>query len=131
MNKILILKEKIGNIKTADDIFNKIKKINIDFNQENFIVFYLNSQNIVLKSEVLFKGGLNGCLVCPKTIFRNALKNNANKIIIAHNHPSNDLKPSDEDIEVFNKLKDAGEIIDLNVLDCIIFNKKEYYCLNG
>ena len=93
MKQIFILKEKIGVITQPSDIFNKIKKINIDFKQENFIVLYLDTKNKLIKSEVLFKGGLNGCLIDPKTIFRNALLNNANSIIIAHNHPSGSLEP--------------------------------------
>ena len=130
MKEILILKENTKDkITDAKDLFNKVKKIKIDYKQENFIAVYLSTQNIVLGCDVLFKGGLNACLVCPKTLFRTALKHNSDKIIIAHNHPSNDLKPSYEDREMFKQLKDAGEIIDIKVLDSIIFNKKEFYSL--
>lgn len=127
MIELLILKEKVKSINNSADLFNKISKIKIDYKQENLIVFYLNSKNALIKSEVLFKGGLNSSLVCPITLFRNALKNNANSLILAHNHPSNDLNPSYEDINVYNKLKECGKILNLNVIDFIIFNKKEYY----
>jgi len=130
MKQLFILKEEIGKIQNAADIFKKVKKININFEQENFIVFYLNTHNVVLGSDVLFKGGVDACLICPKTIFRNALKNNASKIIIAHNHPSNNLTPSYEDKDVFEKLKDAGKIIDISVLDFVVFNKKEFYSIS-
>ncbi len=129
MKQLIILKENIKGVQNANDIFKNIKKINIDYKQENFIVFYLDTKNKIIDNEVLFKGGLNACLICPKTIFRNALKHNSDKIIIAHNHPSGDLIPSYEDREVFKKLSEAGEIIDLQVLDSVIFNKKEYYSL--
>jgi DNA repair protein RadC len=131
MEEILILKESIGVVNSATDIFNKIKKIKIDFKQENFICFYLDSKNKVIKSEVIFKGGLNSCLIDPKVIFRNALKNNSNSLIIAHNHPSGDLKPSDEDLNIFEVLKKGGEILQIKVLDSIIFNKKEWYTLTN
>ena len=60
-------------------------------------------------------------------VFRNAIKKNAFRIIIAHNHPSEDLTPSYEDIEINNKLKDCGELLQIEVLDCVVFNKKEFY----
>ena len=87
--------------------------------------------NKVLSCENIFKGGLNACLICPKTLFRKALLKNAHKIIIAHNHPSKDLKPSSEDKEVYSRLKKAGEILTLKVIDDIIFNKTEFYSLNN
>lgn len=128
-NKLILYEDNKFKVCNGGDIFNKIKKVNIDYSQENFIVFYLNTQNKIIKEDVLFKGGLNSCLVCPKTLFRNALLNNSNSVIIAHNHPSNDLKPSDDDINVFEMLKKAGKIINIDVLDSIIFNKKGYYSL--
>lgn len=129
MKQILILKENKG-FTSAQEVFKNIQKININYEQENFLILCLNTKNKLIHSEVLFKGGLNSSLVCPKTLFRTALKYNSNNIIIAHNHPSGDLTPSQEDKEVFIKLKNAGEIIDLKVLDSIIFNKKEFYSLN-
>ena len=127
MEKLIIFKEPTNQVKNADDIFKKIKKINIDYKQENFIIFYLNNNNKIITSEVLFKGGIDSCLVCPNTIFRNALKHNSNQLIIAHNHPSGNLKPSCEDKEIYQKLRESGEIIKIKVLDSIIFNKKEFY----
>ena len=129
MKQIKYLKESEG-ISKPSDLFNNIKSIDIDYNQENLILFYLDTKNKVIKSEILFKGGLNSCSIDPKTIFRNALINNSNSIIIAHNHPSGDLKPSNEDINVFKDLVKIGDIISLKVLDSIIFNKKEFYSIN-
>ena len=130
MKELIILKENTKGIKEPKDIFKNIEKINIDYLQENFLIFYLNTKNNVLGSEVLFKGGLNSCLIDPKVIFRKALINNSNSIIIAHNHPSNDLRPSKEDINGYKELRKIGRILDLNVLDSIIFNKTEFYSLN-
>ncbi len=128
MEQIFELKEKKG-ITKPYELFTSIKKINIDYAQENLIVFYFNTKNILIKSEILFKGGLNSCTIDPKTLFRHALKLNANSLIIAHNHPSDNLEPSNEDKEVFKELKKCGEILQLKVLDSIIFNKKTYYSL--
>jgi len=129
MKQILIIKEAKGSIKSPEDLFSKIKKININFSQENFLVICLNTKNQIISSEVLFKGGLDACLIDPKIVFRYALLNNSNKIIIAHNHPSGNLSPSYEDKDVYNKLKLIGETLDLKVLDSIIFNEKEFYSL--
>ncbi|MFH1644059.1 MAG: JAB domain-containing protein [bacterium] len=126
MKQILTLKENKGFTNSAE-VFKSIKKIDIDFKQENFLILCLNTKNKLIHSEVIFKGGLNACLICPKTLFRIALKYNSDKIIISHNHPSNDLNPSYEDIDVFKRLKKVGETIDIKVLDSIIFNKTEFY----
>ena len=78
MEQLLELKEPIGLVTKPSDIFDKIKNINIDYEQENFIVFYLNTQNKVIEAEALFKGGLNACLMDIKTLFKNALIKNSN-----------------------------------------------------
>ena len=127
--KNLIIYEK-GKIESPSDLFKKIKRIKINYNQENFILFCLSSSNKVLSNKVLFKGGLNACLIDTKTIFKEALLKNSCKIIIAHNHPSKDLCPSVEDRNIFERLKEAGSIIDIKVLDFIIFNKKEFFSLD-
>jgi len=129
MKQIFILKESSKKILNATDLFKNIKKIKINYSQENFIVFYLNTQNEILKSENLFKGGVDSCLICPNVLFRNALLNKSSKIIIAHNHPSKNLNPSYEDKDIYKKLKSAGDLINIKVLDSIIFNKKEFFCL--
>jgi DNA repair protein RadC len=122
----LIIFEK-GKIKSPEGIFKNIKRINIDYKQENYILICLNTNNKVLKSIALFKGGLDACLISPQTIFRTALKYNSAKIIIAHNHPSGNLNPSQEDLEIYNRIKDAGDLLQIKVLDNIIFNKKGFY----
>ena len=129
MKEVLILNEPTGQILEARSLFKATKKINIDYTQENFIVFYLNTKNQVIDAEIVFKGGLNSCIICPKTIFRKALLKNSNSIIIAHNHPSECLEPSDADKDIFRYLKEAGELLLIKVLDSIIFNKKEFYSI--
>lgn len=131
MKEIFIIKENKTVINSPSDLFKDIKKIEIDYSQENFIVFYLRTNNTIIKGEVLFKGGLNCVHMDVKMIYRNALLNNANAIIIAHNHPSDNLSPSIEDVEGYARIKEAGEIITIKCLDSVIFNKKEYYSMNN
>ena len=130
MEEEIIIKEPNAKINSARDLFRRITKIKgIDFKQENFIVFYLNTQNIIKGYDVLFKGGLNSALIDLRTIFRNALKKNSKSIIVAHNHPSNYLNPSDEDKDIFERIKKAGDIIGISCLDSIIFNKDKFYSI--
>jgi len=128
-NKDLVIYER-GKIKDSESIFKKIKKINVDYNQENVIMFCLSTTNKVLSNDILFKGGLDACIMDMKTMFRQALLKNAKSIILAHNHPSGNLNPSMEDRMVFDAIKSAGNVVDINVLDFIIFNKKEFYSVD-
>jgi len=123
-----LIKYKKLSVTDSNKLFNKIDKINIDYSQENFILFCLNGNNIIL-NKILFKGGITACLIDPRIIFREALINNCSKIIIAHNHPSNNLNPSIEDLNIFEELKKIGLILDIEVLDFIVFNKKEFYSI--
>ena len=130
MKELIILKKTKG-LQNEKDTFKSIKKINIDYDQENFIILCLDSKRKIIKSELIFLGGLNSCLIDHKVIFRKALINNSNSIIVAHNHPSGDLTPSKEDIDIYHTLKNIGNMLLLEVLDSIIFNKKEFYSLNN
>ena len=116
-------------ITSAIDLFEKIKEIKIDFDRENFVVFYLTQRNTVINSEIVFTGAIDACIVDPRVIFRKALLNNAVKIIVAHNHPSGELEPSSEDIDVAEKLKELGDKLSIKLLDSIIFSKDRFYSL--
>ena len=126
-NDFIVYEDKRSRVMNGEEVFNKIKKIDIDYSQENFIVFFLNVKNRIIQEENLFKGGLSACLVCPNTIFKKALILDSDRIILAHNHPSKDLTASNEDIQVFESLKEMGNILDIKVLDSIIFNKGGYF----
>lgn len=129
MKQVYVLKEPVDKITLPGDLFKNIKNIDVDYEQENLILFCLNTKKQIVHSETVFKGGLNTCCIDPKTIFRIALKYNSDSVIIAHNHPSGDLQPSTEDKHIFEMLKNAGEVIEVRCLDSIIFNKKEFYSL--
>ncbi|MBR9846274.1 MAG: JAB domain-containing protein [Algicola sp.] len=95
--------------------------------QEEFKVLLLNRNHQVLGIYPLSKGGVSGTVVDAKLVFSVALKCNASSIIIAHNHPSGNLKPSDADIRLTQKLKEAGNYLDVKVLDHIILSREGYY----
>ena len=90
--------------------------------QEQFIVLYLNRANLVLGGHKVFTGGLTGTVADVRLILGIALKACACSIIISHNHPSGNLKPSGADQELTNKLKEAGKLMDITLLDHIILS---------
>lgn len=94
--------------------------------KEHFVVFYLDSRNQEIKREVISVGTLNESLVHPREVFEVAIKNNAAAIIIAHNHPSGDLEPSQADIEITKKLIHAGKILDIRIVSHVIVIKDKY-----
>lgn len=97
--------------------------------RERFIVFWLNSANKCIGFEIVTEGLLNSSLSHPREIFRGAIIATAASIIIAHNHPSGNTEPSEEDIRVTRQIVEAGKIIGIPVHDHIIFCNQEYRSL--
>lgn len=94
---------------------------------EEFRVMFLNRANQVLGISLLSTGGQAGTTVDPKIVFAAALKANAATIVISHNHPSGQLKPSDADLGITKRLVQAGLFLDLPVVDHIILTSEGYY----
>lgn len=94
---------------------------------EQFYIMLLNRNNKVIGISEISTGGVAGTVVDPKLIFATALKANASQLIIAHNHPSGNLSPSQQDISITKKLTDCGKILDIPVLDHIILTNEHYY----
>lgn len=99
----------------------------VDLNHEQFWVIMLNRANMVLKKVMVSQGGVSGTIADPKLIFKSALENLASAIILVHNHPSGNLKPSEADLALTRKVKSAGNLLDIPVLDHIIFTNNSYY----
>ena len=98
-----------------------------DLNHEEFWIVLLNRANNVLSQHLISKGGQAGTIADPKIIFQAALENHAASIILSHNHPSGNLKPSQADINLTRKLRDAGQLLDIPVLDHVIFTNSSYF----
>lgn len=95
--------------------------------REEFYVVFLNQQNGVLGVNKVATGGISGVMVDFRMIFQIALKTNSSAIILSHNHPSGNLKPSQADIDLTNSVKKAGTILNIRVLDHMILTKESYY----
>jgi len=94
---------------------------------EEFYILLLNKGNRVLGISKISEGGISGTVVDPKRIFQVALMANATLIILAHNHPSGNHQPSETDDRITKKIRDAGSLLDIGVLDHLIITKEEYF----
>ena len=111
----------------SKDVYEKYHYL-FDFEtQEKFFCLYLNVKNQVIKEKVIFIGSANRSIVHARDIFREAILNNASKIICVHNHPSGVSLPSQEDITITKKLYEIGKFIDIALIDHIIMGKGNYY----
>lgn len=110
----------------ADFIRKTFKRGTIEL-QERFIVLYLNSANEILGYYKHSVGSINATIADRRLIFAAAIASASVYLIVAHNHPSGNLKPSQTDIELTHRLKEAGKILDINLLDHLIITKLGYY----
>jgi DNA repair protein RadC len=94
---------------------------------EQFKVLFLNKANKVLGAYEASTGGISGTVADPRVIFAAALKANCCAIIVSHNHPSGNLKPSRQDEELTQKLKQAGQLLDIKLLDHVIITNEAYF----
>lgn len=98
---------------------------------EEFHSVYLNTKNEIVGMEMISKGTLNASLVHPREVFKGALLANANALILAHNHPSGNVEPSSADRQVTTLLVNAGNMLDVKILDHVIIGSKGgYYSFN-
>ena len=98
-----------------------------DETQECFYCVYLDVTKKVIKDKLLFKGTLNYSLVHPREVFKEAFLLNATAIICVHNHPSGNIKPSKQDIDITDNLVELGLIHGIKVLDHVIIGNNNYY----
>jgi len=113
-------------ISSSNDIYQLIKPELMDLPKEEFWVILLNRANRLIKKQQISSGGVSGTVADPKIIFKAALDQYASSIILVHNHPSGNLKPSQSDIKLTKKMKEAGELLEIPVLDHIIFSDEGY-----
>ena len=98
-----------------------------DLPHEEFWVLLLNRANGVMKEELLSKGGVSGTVVDVRLICKMAVENAASGVVVAHNHPSGQIVPSEQDISITKKLKEALKLFDISLLDHVIIGDQKYY----
>lgn len=120
----ITLERKQKKIISPQDVFKLMKSKLKDYSKEHFYIISLNSRNAIINEISI--GTLNASLVHPREVFDEAIRQRANSIILVHNHPSSDPTPSKDDIKITKKLKEAGKILGIEVLDHIIITRNSY-----
>ena len=114
-------------IKSSRDVFEVMQPVLGDLMHEEFWILYLNNSNKILQMLPVSKGGITGTLVDTRIVFKKAMEISATAIILCHNHPSGTLKPSVSDKQLTRKIKEAGALLDVRVLDHLIITQQQYY----
>jgi DNA repair protein RadC len=114
-------------IKTSSDIAQYLRATIKDFNYEVFAVLFLNKANKINHFEIISRGGLTGTVADPRIILKIALEQEATSIVLCHNHPSGNLKPSKADEELTQKIKNAARFLDILVMDHLIVSEEGFY----
>ena len=114
-------------ITCAKDVYDLLVDRYGSLKKEYFICLYLDTKNNIIKEEVVSIGTLNASLVHPREVFKTAIRESANSLILVHNHPSGDVSPSVEDEEITEMLVSAGEKVGIKVLDHLVITKGEFY----
>ena len=114
-------------ITSSTSVFELMQPIIGELPHEEFWIIYMNNSNKVIQKNQLSKGGITGTLVDVRLALKTAIEVGAVGLILAHNHPSGTLKPSQADKQITQKLKIAGESLDIKVLDHLIITEKAYF----
>ena len=110
---------------SPQDVWDQLKDIR-DNKKEHFVIFFLDARNQEIKREIISVGSLNANLVHPREVFEPAVRHLAAQVIIAHNHPAGDPKPSEDDLLLTQKLVESGKILSIDVIDHIIVTKDKF-----
>lgn len=116
-------------IKTPTQAYELFKPLLSDLRHEEFYIAMLDRANQLIKTEHISKGGMSATVVDVRLICKFLIENNASCVILAHNHPSGNLNPSNEDIQLTKKLKEATKLFDISILDHIIVGDNSYTSL--
>lgn len=123
-------KERVD-VSNPDSVWRYLAPRLADLEQEEFLVILVNAKNHVLDVESVSRGTLTASLVHPREVFRPAVKRSAHAVILAHNHPSGDPKPSREDLQITQRLVEAGKLMGIEVLDHVVIGKGRYVSLRA
>lgn len=114
-------------IKSSNDIFVLLSPFLSDLQTEEFWAIFLNQNNRVLGKSQLSSGGINQSVVDVRILFKAAIDQFATALVIAHNHPSGNLKPSTEDVKITKQIAEAGKILNIQLLDHVIIAQNSYF----
>ena len=122
-----MISSKKPRIENSQDSYELLKPYLLDLSHEEFWVLLLNRAHSLIKAIPISQGGVAGTVVDVKLVHRAAIENLSSSILLAHNHPSGNLKPSQQDISITKKIKEGAELLDIRVIDHIIFTNQDYF----
>jgi DNA repair protein RadC len=114
-------------IKCSRDVFDLLGPILSDLPHEEFWILFLNRSNKVINRMKLSQGGVSGTVTDVRMVMKRAIENLASGIIVCHNHPSGNLSPSESDTRITQKIKEAGTMMDIQLLDHLIITDRDFY----
>jgi DNA repair protein RadC len=114
-------------INNSYNVYHFMKNKISNLEKEHFIVLMLDTKNKIIKEEIVSIGTIDATIIHPREIFKSAIKENSNSIILVHNHPSGNPLPSSEDLDITEKIIKAGETLGIKVLDHIIIGNRKYW----
>lgn len=114
-------------IKCSKDVANILQPLLADLSHEEFWILFLNRSNRVINRMKLSQGGISGTVTDVRIVMKKAIEYLASGIIVCHNHPSGNLNPSESDSKITQKIKEAGNLMDIQLLDHLIISDKDYY----
>ena len=117
---------RICSSKEVSDFAKKIFPVDVNY-REAMICLFLNRANKIIGYTSMSIGGTSGTVCDPKMVFQHALLSNASGIVLVHNHPSGNLRPSEQDIELTKKIKNGGEFLEIILIDHLIITEESYY----
>ena len=129
--KLLQIKESKGESVASAASVARFMRAEANADRECVWVLHLNVKNVIIEKELVSMGVLNSSLVAPREIFKGAILNSANSIIVVHNHPSCLPEPSEEDIRIMKVLEESGKILGIPLLDFVIISPSgKYWSVN-
>jgi len=117
----------VAQIKCSKDVADIFQPILSDLAHEEFWILFLNRSNKVINRMKLSQGGVSGTVTDVRMLMKKAIEYLASGIIVCHNHPSGNLNPSEADSKITQKIKEAGTLMDIQLLDHLIISDKDYY----
>jgi DNA repair protein RadC len=116
-----------GQIKSSADVFNIFHPLLSDLTHEEFWILFLNRSNKPINRMKISQGGISGTVTDVRIIMKKAVENLASGLVVCHNHPSGNNNPSESDIQITQKIREAGTLLDVQLLDHIIIAGSAYY----
>jgi DNA repair protein RadC len=114
-------------VTSSNDVAQYLRAVIKDYSYEVFAVLFLNKANKINHFEIISRGGITGTVADPRIILKKALEEDATSIVLCHNHPSGNLKPSKADEDITFKIKEASKYFDIKVIDHIIVSEEGYF----